>query len=103
MDDSEKLDRMFGMLHEMRPVVLDIREDQKAMDIRMRATEILGAEHGVKIRALEAKPAAASSEPGRWATIAEFLGALPTYAHFAMSIGGVVLAALAVAFRLHKP
>lgn len=116
MPDSEKIDAMFGMLHELKPVVLAIKEDTKMMDARLRASEVQGAEHGVKIdrlqedvdglgrkirivetRAANPLPAKATSEAGRWGAVLAFLAALPDYWHVAGSFvlgGGAIFAVL---------
>lgn len=130
-DIEGKIDDMSGMLHELRPVVLDIREGQKAMDVRMRAAEIQGAEHKVKIEgihsdlgalgdklrataaAARAATAAATatvaaaatpprSEPGEWTSFVEFISAIPSIWH----VGLAALAGFAAAFSFlvkHKP
>ncbi len=123
MADSErKIDEMFGLLHELKPVVLDIREGQKSMDERMRATETRGAEHGVKIdrlqedvdglgrkvRAVEVRatvPIAVAppvESSGKWVALAEFIHALPAYWHVAALSLGWVLSVVAILWR-HRP
>lgn len=117
MADSEKIDAMFGMLHELKPVVLAIKEDTKSMDARLRASEVQGAEHGVKIdrlqddvdglgrkvrvvetRAANPLPDKTPRESGKWTATIEFLAALPAYWHFigAAMAGAVAAAALLI-------
>lgn len=120
-DADKKIDEMRDMLHEMKPVLLDVREGQKAMDDRLRASELQGAAHGVKIDRLKedvdglgrkvrgievrgnlAAAVAPAPREGKWAAAAEFLGAIPAYWHF---LGYVAAGALSVAafFVRHKP
>ena len=108
-DSEKKIDEMFGLLHEMKPVVLDIREGQKSMDTRVRAIEVNVGVHAVKIdriqtdldglgrkvRGIETRPPATSE--GRWTDIVEFLGAIPLYWHvigYAVTVGIAVVAVL---------
>lgn len=114
MADSEKIDEMRDMLHELRPVVLGIREDTKSMDERLRGSEIRAAEHGVKIerlqddvdglgrkvRAVEVRQPTTlpPSDTGRWASIAELLGAIPGVWHFVgYAVAGIISIAALIA------
>ncbi len=124
-NDESKLDRILGMVHEMKPVLIDVREGQKAMDERMRASETRGTEHEVKIeriqsdidgmgrkvRGVEARTLALGptpppeTEPGRWRGIIEFVAAVPAVWHI---VGGVVagaagvISAVAFVWRHHQ-
>lgn len=102
---SDKLDEMFGMLHEIKPVILDIRDGQKAMDIRVRAVENLGVEHKVRLARIDTdldalgkkvreRPTigpigatgAAGADGSNWRGLMEFFSVLPTYWHVVVSI-----------------
>jgi hypothetical protein len=115
-DSEKKIDEMRDMLHELKPVVLDIREGQKAIDIRMRAVEVLGAAHTVKIdriqtdmdglgrkvRSIETRPPSGppAPAPGRWDSMVDFLAAVPAYWHVAAYAVTALIAFVAI---LRKP
>ena len=116
MADNEKIDEMHGMLHAMKPMLEEVRADQKAMDTRQRASELLAAEHGVKIgrlqsdvdglgrkvRAVETRaPAAARESSFSWMAIVDFFSAAPTLAHFAVTCAIGLMALGAALWRLH--
>lgn len=120
-DKDEKIDKIFEAVFEMRPMLSDVRENQRAIDERMRAAETRGAEHGVKIdriqsdidglgrkvRAVEVRSTvpsavAAADTPGKWAALADFLGALPAYWHVVASTA-MFLAAIATTLARKKP
>lgn len=116
-DKDQQINEMHGMLHAMKPMLEAVREDTKAIDARVRASELQGAEHGVKIQRLQedvdglgrkiryavpAPPAAAGETPGKWAAFADFMGALPTYWHVIVSAAMFVGATVTMLVR-HRP
>ncbi len=118
MPDSEKIDAMFGMLHEIKPVVLDIKEGQKAMDTRLRVVEGIGVAHEVKISRIQSdmdglgrkvrsyqplSNAEERGEPrgGKWLAFLEVLAVLPQYWHVCLSIGMAALTLATILIR-HK-
>lgn len=125
MPDNDKLDAIFAAVHEMKPMLADVRDGQKSTEARLRASEISQAEHGVKIERLQtdfdglgrkvravetrilapaapAVPAPARESKFSWTTIIEFLSAAPTLAHFVITVF-IGLGAIAAAFWRHGP
>lgn len=119
MDNDQKLDDMHGMLHEMRPMLAEVRDTQKAMDSRLRIVEVVAVEHKVKIdriqsdldglgRKVRARPtgadAAGRGEPrgGKWLAFLEFLAVVPQYWHVIFSLGSLVTTAAVILYR-HWP
>ena len=117
MADSErKIDAMFGMLHEMKPVLIDVREGQKEMDARVRSVELQVGTHAVKIERIQSDidglgkkirhttpiviPARRSDHLG-WRSLMEFLSVLPTYWHVILSAGLCFSSFLAILWRRH--
>lgn len=112
---SDKLDELLGLVHEMKPMLSDVRESQKATESRVRASELLAVEHGVKITRLESDVdglgrkvrhvangdtlVAAKAEGGNWRALIELLAVLPQYWHVILSIGMSAIAAITLIWR----
>lgn len=120
-DIDKKIDDMFGLLHEMKPVLIDVREGQKAMDARMRDSEVRSERHAVKIERLESdidglgrkvrNHTGGISQPrgespgGKWLSFLEIFAVLPQYWHVALSIGmgAVTVFTVLISVWRHKP
>ena len=112
-DKEEKLDKALEAVYEMRPVLLDVRENQKAMDIRVRATEARGEQHEVKIRRVqedldglgrrvrEKAVALPARSEGNWRGVVDFLSVVPAYWHVVVSAMMFLATVLITAWR-HK-
>ncbi len=107
------------MIHEMKPVLLEIRDNQKEIDIRVRSVEVLGVEHRVKIDRIQADMdglgrkvrsyqvvsfAEKRGEPrgGWWLSIIEFFEVLPVYRKFVIPWVATAIAVVVAAWR-HRP
>jgi hypothetical protein len=116
MADSEKIDEMHGMIHAMKPMLEDVRADQKAMDSRMRVNEARGERHEVKIDRIQSdmdglgrkvrncQPASIAEvrgEPrgGKWLAFLEFMAVVPQYWHVCLSIASVGISAVVIAWK----
>lgn len=95
-DSDRKIDEMFGMLHELKPVVMDIREGQKEMDARVRGVEVQAGAHSVKIERIQSDldglgkkiryaPTPAAPEGRSFGAFLEIIASLPTYWHVVVS------------------
>ena len=115
-----KVDAVVAAVNRMEPMLGDVRSGQKDAEIRLRAVEVNIAAHTVKIERIQTDldglgrkvrhiemrppgpPTAPSAEvPGRWAAVAEFLGAIPAYWHAIGYVAAGVLSVAAIIAR-HK-
>ncbi len=114
-DLEDKLDELSGMVHELKPVVFEIRENQRYMDARIRDFEIKYEGHeakidhliidsdslGKKIRACEMNQAIERGD-SKLFNFLEVLAILPRYWHIIMSLVMAAATAITIAWRRAK-
>lgn len=117
-DTDRKIDEMFGMLHEIKPMISHMHESQKEIELRMRVLEARGEQHQVKIERLQSdfggicrkfsnlaiagQPARVQETKSWWLSVIEFLSVAPTYWHF-VTLGFVLIGSVLInLWRLQK-
>lgn len=112
--DRRLLIDIHGTVSGIKPVLEANASALKALDERQRRSEIMGAEHGVKIerlgsdldglgrkvRAISISPAPAGESTGRWLTFLELIAAMPKIWHALFYVGTAVVAASLLIARL---
>ena len=117
--DNDKIDEIHKVIYAMKPMLEDVRDSQRGMDTRMRAVEIVGAEHKVKIDRIQSdmdglgrkvrsiQPLSIAEKRGEprggwWAGMMDFFEALPFYWKFILPWASAIIATVVAAWR-HRP
>ncbi len=100
------------MVHELKPIIFEIRDSQKVMECRIRDSEIKTAEHKVKINRLEIDldglgkklrvipiHAARLQSGSKFDAILEFLVIAPKFWHIILTAAMALITAITIAWR----
>ncbi len=115
MTMGDKFNELYGVVHELKPIIFEIRDSQKVMECRIRDSEIKTAEHKVKINRIEIDldglgkklrvipiHAARLQSGSKFDAFLEFLLLAPKFWHIIMTVAMAIITVFTIAWH-RKP